>query len=196
MRRFNGDTDGSNDDVDGGGVYGVAIPVSTTEDQFQQCSTGASPLFNTSNFALANAEMDGQGGSSHYGAVTISSETTAEQLSYNVLINGSAIHGAGIYVNLVHEAFLQVMTHIFSHFTHTITITLTYSLLLTHTLTDTRSHHFHTHSLTHTQTPLTSLTLTQSLTNVTHSHVVGLDWKRQGKYRCQQLSIAQDLESG
>ena len=110
MRRFNGDTDSSNDDADGGGVYGVAIPVSTTADQFQQCSTGASPLFNTSNFALTNSEMDGQGGSSHYGTVTIASETTANQLSYNVLVNGSAIHGAGIYVNLVHEAFLQVMT--------------------------------------------------------------------------------------
>lgn len=114
MSRFNGDTDKSNDAVDGGGVYGIAVPVGSTStkggDQFQQCSSGASPLFNMSNFALENAEMDGQQGSSHYGTVTIAAETTAEQLSYNVLVNGSAMHGAGIYVNLVHEAFLQVMT--------------------------------------------------------------------------------------
>jgi ATP-binding cassette subfamily A (ABC1) protein 3 len=109
MSRFNGDTDNSNDDVDGGGVYGIAIPIKSTDDQFQECSSGAAPLFNMSNFALVNSEMDGQDGSSHYGTVTIAEDTTAEQLNYNVLVNGSSMHGAGIYVNLVHESFLQVM---------------------------------------------------------------------------------------
>lgn len=110
MLRFNGDHDSGDDADDGGGVYGVAVPISTHVDQFQQCSSGASPLFNMSNFALANAEMSGQDGSSHYGTVTVAAETSAEQLSYNILVNGSAMHGAGIYMNLVHEAFLQVMT--------------------------------------------------------------------------------------
>jgi hypothetical protein len=46
MSRFNGDADSANDDVDGGGVYGIAIPISTDVDQFHECSSGAAPLFN------------------------------------------------------------------------------------------------------------------------------------------------------
>ena len=110
MHRFNGDYDSSNDDADGGGVYGVAVPINTNVDQFAECSSGALPLFNMSNFALVNAEMDDQDGSSHYGTVTLAAESTADELSYNILVNGSAMHGAGIYMNLVHESFLQVMT--------------------------------------------------------------------------------------
>lgn len=110
MKRFNNDYDSGNDEDDGGGVYGLAVPIGSESDQFAQCSSGAAPLLNMSNYALVNSEMDGQDGSSHYGTVSIAADSTEEQLNYNVLVNGSAMHGAGIYVNLVHEAFLQVLT--------------------------------------------------------------------------------------
>lgn len=103
--RFNGDYSD-----DGSGVWGVSVPIHTEEDQFSQCSSGAEPLRNMSNFLIASKPSRDEHGSSRYGSVTIAEETTLTNLSYNVLVNGSAIHGAGIYVNLVHEAFLQVLS--------------------------------------------------------------------------------------
>ena len=32
------------------------------------------------------------------------------KMNYNVLVNGSSMHGVGVYVNEVHQAFLQVVT--------------------------------------------------------------------------------------
>ncbi|CAE7395821.1 ABCA1, partial [Symbiodinium microadriaticum] len=111
MARFNGDHDGDNDAEDGGGVWGIAVPMDSQEDdQFYNCSSGPEPLFNISNYMLKNLKPDGQRGSSHYGSVTVAAESTLDKLSYNILVNGSAVHGAGIYMNLVHEAFLQILT--------------------------------------------------------------------------------------
>lgn len=50
-------------------------------------------------------------GSSRYGAVTIASNSNLSSLNYNVMVNGSADHGVGVYVNQVHQAFLQVLTN-------------------------------------------------------------------------------------
>lgn len=103
MQQFNGDGDN--------GVWGVAVPISTEEDQFSNCSQGAPPLQNMSNYLIKNLKPKDQHGSSRYGSVTIASDTTLTDLNYNILVNGSAVHGAGIYMNLVHEAFLQVLTN-------------------------------------------------------------------------------------
>lgn len=96
----------------GGGVYGQAVQIDNSgqADQFDACASGAEPLGNMSNYLLLNAEPDGEDGSSHYGSVTIAADSNTTNLNYNVLVNSSAVHGPGIFVNLVHEAFLQVMT--------------------------------------------------------------------------------------
>jgi hypothetical protein len=47
--RFNGDYSD-----DGSGVWGVSVPIHTEEDQFSQCSSGAEPLRNMSNFLIAS----------------------------------------------------------------------------------------------------------------------------------------------
>jgi hypothetical protein len=109
--RFNGDySDDYADDLTGG-VWGVSVPINEQTDQFASCSSGAYPLYNMSNFLIASESGDSEYGSSRYGSVTIAEESTLTNLSYNVLVNGSACHGAGIYVNLVHEAFLQVISN-------------------------------------------------------------------------------------
>ena len=54
---------------------------------------------------------DSEKGSSRYGAITIAGNTNLSNLNYNVMVNGSAIHGVGIYVNQVHQAFLQVLAN-------------------------------------------------------------------------------------
>ena len=108
--RFNGNP--SNND-NNGGVYGTAVPTDTIgsiDDQFGACSIGAHPLWNTSNYLLSNDHKSSEHGSTRYGAITMSSLTDNTQLIYNVMVNNSAIHGVGLFVNLVHTAFLQVKT--------------------------------------------------------------------------------------
>ena len=105
--RFNGDEDA--------GVYGTAVPIVDLGggDEFETCSQGATPLYDMSQYVLKSvddASVDNERGSSRYGAVTIASNTNETNLNYNILINGSAIHGVGVYVNEVHQAFLQVLT--------------------------------------------------------------------------------------
>jgi hypothetical protein len=60
--------------------------------------------------SLEHPSTECEKGSSRYGAVTIANSTNATQLNYNILVNGSATHGVGVYINLVHEAFLQVLS--------------------------------------------------------------------------------------
>lgn len=111
VNRFNGD--------DGNGVYGKAVLVNDKmddiirlhDDYFAGCAQGATPLFNTSTFLLASIRSSEEQGSSRYGALTISSTSTEKSLLYNILVNGSANHGVGIYANLMHEAFLQVVSN-------------------------------------------------------------------------------------
>lgn len=100
--RFNGDS--SN------GVYGVAVPVSTTPDAFSSCANGPNALLNMSSYLINEVEPSSEKGSSRYGAVSIASESNETNLYYNVMVNGSAVHAVGIYINLIHSALLQVLS--------------------------------------------------------------------------------------
>lgn len=95
------------------GVYGTAVPIEDLGggDEFGGCSQGAEALYDMSQYILkSQGAVGGEKGSSRYGAVTVAASTNAASLSYNILVNGSAIHGVGVYMNLVHQAFLQVLT--------------------------------------------------------------------------------------
>ena len=109
MARFNGNADE--------GVYGTAVPVSDLGggDSFGGCAQGATVLNEVSEYILKSIdseEVKNERGSSRYGAVTIAANTNASNLNYNILLNGSAVHGVGTYVNLVHQAYLQVVSGI------------------------------------------------------------------------------------
>jgi ATP-binding cassette subfamily A (ABC1) protein 3 len=102
--------------IEGNGVFGNAITIDSSNnegDVFQGCSgIGALPLYNMSRYLLSTPDSDlrKEGGSTVYGSVTIADSTNASQLIYNVLVNGSAIHAPGIFVNLVHSSYLQALT--------------------------------------------------------------------------------------
>jgi ATP-binding cassette subfamily A (ABC1) protein 3 len=117
VTKFNG-----NDDQ---GVAGVAVPVTTdpafangdTEGVFSGCSNGATPLYNLSSWLLDPVVTEGETqidehGSTRYGAVVVDGSTNETSLVYNVMVNASAIHGVGVYVNEVHQSFLQVKSGI------------------------------------------------------------------------------------
>lgn len=109
--RFNGQPDATASPE--GGVWGVAVEVNTSiEDQFQGCAQGAAPLVEMGNFLIGetDAQKDNERGSTRYGAVTVSADSSPSSLSYNIMVNGSALHGPGIFMNLVDQAFLQVVT--------------------------------------------------------------------------------------
>ena len=53
----------------------------------------------------------GEFGSSRYGAVTVSEDSSLSDLHYNVLVNGSARHGAPIFINILHTAFLRILSN-------------------------------------------------------------------------------------
>jgi ABC-type multidrug transport system ATPase subunit len=86
---------------------------SDTAGSFYGCSQGADVLYNMSDFLLVTHDDRDktEHGSARYGAITLSATTNATSLIYNVLINGSAIHGVGLYVNEVHQSFLQVLAN-------------------------------------------------------------------------------------
>ena len=106
MERFNGNSED--------GVYGVAVPVKSThidpsEDIFEGCAQGAAPLFNMSQFMLNTvSSAPHEQGSSRY----VASETNLINLIYNAMVNGSGVHAVGIYVNLVQQSFLQVLSKV------------------------------------------------------------------------------------
>lgn len=104
MSRFNGD--------ENNGTYGVAVPVEDLggADEFASCAQGAAVLNEMSQYILKSQDDPSEDGSSRYGAVTIAANTNETNLYYNILLNGSAIHGVGVFVNLVHQAYLQVAT--------------------------------------------------------------------------------------
>jgi len=61
---------------------------------------------NSDDEQLANEQ-----GASRYGAVTFSDETDGDsKFVYNIMLNASAIHGAGIYMNIVNSASLATLT--------------------------------------------------------------------------------------
>jgi len=104
------------------GVFGVAVDIDTEsirlQDQFSGCARGAEPLLEMSNYLLASQDSNlrpSEKGSSRYGAVTFATlDHQADPLdpfAYNILVNASAVHAAPIYMNLVHEAALKVITN-------------------------------------------------------------------------------------
>jgi ATP-binding cassette subfamily A (ABC1) protein 3 len=106
--RFNGNPEN--------GVYGVAVPihVESSSDPFQSCAVGAPPLYNMSAYLIdtPKSDLNAMKGSTLYGAVTLAGETNQSQLIYNILLNNSAIHAAGIFVNEVHQSYLQVISSV------------------------------------------------------------------------------------
>lgn len=107
LTRFNGNQEN--------GVFGVGVSINAAlikSDPFGGCSQGAGPLFNTSAFLISNSNPSDEKGSTRFGAVTMSTLSNDSTLVYNILVNGSANHGVGIFVNLVHTAYLQVKSTI------------------------------------------------------------------------------------
>ena len=105
--RFNGNQNN--------GVYGVAVPITVPSvDAFHGCAVGAAPLYNMSQYLInpPKSDLSMESGSTIYGTVTLADQTNSTFLNYNVLVNGSSLHGAGMYVNQVHQSFLQVMSGI------------------------------------------------------------------------------------
>ena len=109
MSRFNGNEEN--------GVYGIAVPLQDTNpdtnpvDVFHGCAQGATPLLQTSTYLLETHNAKNEHGSSRYGAITIDDSTDKSHLIYNMMINGSSVHGVGIYMNQMHTAYLQVITN-------------------------------------------------------------------------------------
>lgn len=95
------------------GVYGVAVELTEELDAFKGCANGAAELQEMSDF-LIRGEDDppNEDGSSRYGAITVSEDSDLSNLYYNMLVNGSACHGAGVFMNLLHTAMLQVLTDV------------------------------------------------------------------------------------
>jgi ATP-binding cassette subfamily A (ABC1) protein 3 len=92
----------NNDDIPG-----YAVPMEPTPDRFEGCAQGAEPLHELSNYLIESEGDHDEHGASRYGAITISENSTLTNLQYNVMVNGSSIHGAAIYPNLIHTALLQ-----------------------------------------------------------------------------------------
>lgn len=101
------------------GVYAQAVPIEQqyiqdmSEDEFGGCALGPTALYNMSQYVLKSVDdpsVDNEKGSSRYGAITIAASTNESNLFYNVMVNGSAMHGVGIYMNEVHQAFLQIIS--------------------------------------------------------------------------------------
>ncbi|GMI20925.1 hypothetical protein TeGR_g12 [Tetraparma gracilis] len=82
-----------------------------TDDQFYGCAQGADVLHSVSNYLIEGGgddQLASEKGASRYGAVTFADEGTDDNsFAYNLMLNASAIHGAGIYMNLVNSAALR-----------------------------------------------------------------------------------------
>ena len=81
-------------------------------DAFQGCAVGAASLNEVSQYLIYTPETDLQqeSGSTIYGTVAVAEGTDTTHLYYNVLVNASSLHSAGIYMNLVHQSYLQVIS--------------------------------------------------------------------------------------
>lgn len=113
---FNFNTHGG--EVNEHGVYGTAVPVDpTTPDQFGNCARGAEALHSMSNFLIApTVDRRPMRGSSIYGALSLSPKTAvdpatgAHSFVYNLLLNATATHGVGVYMNLASNAIFKTLT--------------------------------------------------------------------------------------
>jgi ATP-binding cassette subfamily A (ABC1) protein 3 len=88
-------------------VKGYAVEMEEVPDQFDGCAQGGAELTNMSNYLIATIGPREEKGASRYGAVTIAQTASLSTFQYNVMVNGSSLHGAAIYPNLLHTALLQ-----------------------------------------------------------------------------------------
>ena len=98
VNAFNGGVDGTGIEGQAVSIFDSTTPVLNADDPtsiFGACAQGAAPLYNMSAYLLNSLSADGEGGASRYGAVTLSNASTSLNLYYNVMVNGSAIHGVG-----------------------------------------------------------------------------------------------------
>ena len=79
------------------------------EDPFNSCAVGATEVLKMSSY-LASTAIEGKtGAASRYGALTFADSTDATHFTYNLLLNASALHGAGVYMNLASNAILRTL---------------------------------------------------------------------------------------
>ena len=98
-------------------AYDITSTADGLYDQFNDCAqptTGTdSPLHSVSNYLLnsPSEHLANEQGASRYGAITFSDETDgATKFVYNIMLNASAIHGAGLYMNIINSASLATLT--------------------------------------------------------------------------------------
>ena len=90
------------------GLDGTAVSISNdipSDDVFNGCATyGATYLENMSSYLLSSSSLT-------FGAITMSNETDDNNLVYNIMINASAVHGTGIYTNIVNNGYFKAITN-------------------------------------------------------------------------------------
>lgn len=91
-------------------VAAAASPVAAEDDVFGACAVGPPELLRMSNY-LAGTAIAGEvgGGAARYGALTFADSTGPTAFVYNLLVNASALHGAGVYMNLASNAILRTL---------------------------------------------------------------------------------------
>ena len=90
-------------------IAAVAAEAAGEEDPFNACAVGATEVLTMSSY-LADTAIEGKSGpASRYGALTFADTTDATHFTYNLLLNASALHGAGVYMNLVSNAILRTL---------------------------------------------------------------------------------------
>ncbi len=90
----------------------VAIAAANGElaaDPFAACAVGAQDVLTMSNYLASTAIAGTAGAASRYGALTFANSTAATSFTYNLLLNASALHGAGIFMNLASNAILRTL---------------------------------------------------------------------------------------
>jgi len=96
------------------GLYASYIDVASDssddavdEDPFYTCAVGAKDVLRMSRYLANTAIARTTGPASRYGALTFANSTDPTHYTYNILLNASALHGAGVYMNLASNAILR-----------------------------------------------------------------------------------------
>jgi ATP-binding cassette subfamily A (ABC1) protein 3 len=95
--------------IDVAAAAAVAVAAEGGGDPFNSCAVGATEVLKMSSY-LASTAIEGEtGAASRYGALTFADSTNATHFTYNLLLNASALHGAGVYMNLASNAILRTL---------------------------------------------------------------------------------------
>jgi hypothetical protein len=88
------------------------LPVDGDVERRTTATATATATATVASNGTSNGGVNGtdEKGATRYGAVTIDGASDEKHISYNVMVNGSAVHGVGVYVNELHQALLQVVT--------------------------------------------------------------------------------------